>query len=853
MKRLVTGILAHVDSGKTTLSEALLYLSGAVRKPGRVDHGDTFLDNYSLERSRGITIFSKQASVRYGDTELILLDTPGHADFSAEMERTMQVLDYAVLVISGTDGVQSHTETLWRLLVRYNIPVFIFVNKMDLAGADKNAVISQLKSRLDYRCVDFSCTDSDDFFEELAECDEEIMQSVLESGRADDDNIRHAVKHRRVFPCCFGSALKMYGVEELLTLIDRYALEPERRKEFGAKVFKISEDEQGNRLTHMKITGGSLKVRSALSGNGWSEKVNQIRIYSGAKFSAAEEAFSGMICAVTGLSKTFPGEGIGAEPDSETPVLEPVLSYCVSLPEGTDPHTALVKLRKLEEEDPQLRVVWSERLREIHVQLMGEIQLEVLRSIISQRFQMDVEFDEGSIAYKETIAGKVEGVGHYEPLRHYAEVHLILEPLERGKGMQFCTDCREECLDKNWQRLVLTHLEEKTHIGVLTGSPVTDIKITLAAGRAHIKHTEGGDFRQATYRAVRQGLRSAQSILLEPWYSFKLEVPMETVGRAMSDLQQMNADFEPPETVGDISVIKGSAPVALMRGYQTDINVYTHGKGRLVCSLKGYESCRSAQEVIDRIGYNIDSDIENSADSIFCSHGSGYVVKWNEVPVHMHVESVLKSERESEDIQRMNVKRASDYCSRLAEDKELMEIFERTYGKINRDRNTAFRKRVKEEPVNQRIKPLPKGPEYLLVDGYNIIFSWDELKAVAKESLDLARSELVNILCNYQAFRQCNLILVFDAYKVKGNVREVEKIHNISVVYTKEAETADMYIEKVTNELGKKHRVRVATSDGMEQLIILGNGAYRVPASEFHDEVDAAQKAIREFIERNNS
>ncbi|MCI7804156.1 MAG: TetM/TetW/TetO/TetS family tetracycline resistance ribosomal protection protein [Oscillospiraceae bacterium] len=854
MKRFAAGILAHVDSGKTTLSEALLYSAGEIRTPGRVDHRNTFLDTNHLERERGITIFSKQAEIKFRDMEVTLLDTPGHVDFSPETERTLQVLDYAILVISGTDGVQSHTETLWHLLIKYRVPTFIFVNKMDLAGADRENIMYELKKSLDYRCVDFMNTDREDFFEELAECDEKIMQDYLEKGETDDSVIAQAVGKRRIFPCCFGSALKMNGVERFVEVFSKYTKGFEGKNDFGAKVFKISEDEQGNRLTHLKITGGTLKVRTMLesregASEQWAEKVNQIRVYSGEKYRTVDEATAGMVCAVTGLTNTFSGEGLGAEPDSETPVLEPVLTYRIELKDGTPEHIAVAKLRKLEEEEPQLHIIWNEQHREIHAQLMGEIQLEILKSIISERFGMEVEFGQGSIAYKETIAAPVEGVGHYEPLKHYAEVHLILEPLERGSGLKFDTDCREDSLDKNWQRLILTHLEEKAHAGVLTGSPITDVKITLAAGKAHQKHTEGGDFRQATYRAVRQGLRSAESVLLEPWYNFRLEIPAENIGRAMSDLQRMNADYEPAESDGQTAVITGSAPVAEIGGYQSEINSYTHGRGRFVCSLKGYEPCRNAEEIIEKIGYNCDSDVENTADSVFCSHGAGFVVKWDEVKNYMHLESVLKPEK-PEDTPEENHRRAESYCSRLATDKELMEIFERTYGKINREPREAFRKKIRREPESTaKVRPLPKGPEYLLVDGYNIIHAWDNLGKTAKDNLDLARSQLINTLCNYQAFRQCVLILVFDAYKVSGSPGEVEKYHNINIVYTKEAETADMYIQKITNELGKEHKVRVATSDGAEQLIILGNGAYRVSASEFYEEVKAVERAIREYID----
>ncbi len=843
MKRLVIGMIAHVDSGKTTLSEAMLYCAGEIRKPGRVDHGDAFLDTHSIERSRGITVFSKQAVMRIGKSEYTLLDTPGHADFSAETERALQALDYAVLVISGTDGVQSHTETLWRLLARYRIPTFIFVNKMDISAYESTVLMGGLSKRLGSGCIDFTLDRSrEELFEEAAMCDEKLMESYLESGEISDSDIRRAVSERKLFPCFFGSALKLQGIEEFLDGLDFYTEEKEYKGEFGARVFKITE-EQGVRLTHMKITGGSLRVKSMVG----DEKVNQIRIYSGAKFRTADEVFAGSLCAVTGLSKNYSGEGIGAEKNADMPLLEPVLNYKLILPPKTDMHTALIQMRRLEEEDPQLHVVWNEQTQEIHVQLMGEIQLEILKTVIAERFGYDVRFDTGSIVYKETIANIVEGIGHYEPLRHYAEVHLLLEPGERGSGLHFASDCREDDLDRNWQRLILTHLEEKMHVGVLTGSPITDMKITLIAGRAHLKHTEGGDFRQATYRAVRQGLRSAESVLLEPWYDFTIEVPSDSVGRVLSDIQRMNAEFSAPETDGEMSVIKGSAPVSEMQDYRNELIGYTHGKGCIDLILKGYLPCHNTDEVVAEIGYSCDSDLENSADSVFCAHGAGFNVKWDEVPSYAHIGSRREKSENSET--EITVRQVSDYRSRLAEDKELMEIFERTYGKIKRDERHALHTEKHVPEQKYKAKPLPQGPEYLLVDGYNIIFAWDELKELAKDNLDLARNTLINRLCNYQGFKQNNVILVFDAYKVGGNHREVEQYHNISVVYTKESETADSYIEKVSHELGKTNRVCVATSDGTEQLIILGNGAYRVSAAEFHKEMQSVEKAIREFIE----
>lgn len=843
MKRLVIGMIAHVDSGKTTLSEAMLYSAGEIRKLGRVDHGDAFLNTHSIERSRGITVFSKQAVMRYGDCDITLLDTPGHADFSAETERALQALDYAVLVISGTDGVQSHTETLWRLLTRYRIPAFIFVNKMDISSYEPSVLMGGLCNRLDSGCIDFSASrDRDAFYEEAAMCDEKLMEEFLESGKVSPESLRRAIAERKIYPCFFGSALKMSGIEEFLKGLDFYAEQKDYPTEFGARVFKITE-EQNVRLTHIKITGGSLKVRSVIG----DEKINQIRIYSGTKFQTVDEVFAGAVCAVTGLAHSYSGQGLGAESNADTPLLEPVLTYKLILPPKTDLHTALTQMRKLEEEDPQLHVVWNEQAQEIHVQLMGEIQLEILKTVIAERFGYEAEFGTGSIVYKETISDTVEGVGHYEPLRHYAEVHLLLEPAERGSGLHFASDCHVDDLDRNWQRLILTHLEEKTHVGVLTGSPITDMKITLIAGRAHLKHTEGGDFRQATYRAVRQGLRSAKSVLLEPWYSFTLEIPSESVGRALSDMQRLSAEFEPPETLGETAVITGSAPVSEMQNYRSEVISYTHGKGRISLILKGYFPCHNAEKVIEEIGYDCDSDLENTADSVFCSHGAGFVVKWDEVPSHAHI-SGRKERTESAD-EEITVQQVSSYRARIAEDKELMEIFERTYGKIKRDeRHAMHTEKHVPQAKPHKAKPLPTGPEYLLVDGYNIIFAWEDLNKLAKENLDLARTTLINRLCNYQGFKQNNVIVVFDAYRVSGHHREVEQHHNISVVYTKESETADSYIEKVTHELSKSHRVRVATSDGTEQIIILGNGAFRVSAAEFEDEVKRVEAAIREII-----
>ena len=858
MKKLAIGILAHVDSGKTTLSEAMLYRAGAISKLGRVDHGDSFLDTNSLERDRGITIFSKQAVFSAFDTEITLLDTPGHVDFSAETERTLQVLDYAILVISGTDGVQSHTVTLWKLLAKYNVPCFIFVNKMDLDGADKDVVMHRLKSRLGENCVDFTQDNAPSFYENVALCDDALLDSFYETETLDKHDIISAIAKRKVFPCLFGSALKVSGVDEFLKCLCTYTAMPEYAEKFAAKVFKIAEDKQKRRLTFMKITGGKLKVKDMLDSpkNTDNEKVNQIRIYSGDKFTAVDEAAAGTVCAVTGITFTACGDGLGAEQDSSMPVLEPVLTYRLILPDGTDTHIALEKMRILEAEDPQLKVVWNDRLGEIQMQLMGEIQLEILRSVILERFGFAVDFGRGNIIYKETIADTVEGVGHFEPLRHYAEVHLILKPAERDSGLVFTSQCKEDLLDKNWQRLIITHLYEKTHLGVLTGSPITDMEIVLASGRAHPKHTEGGDFRQATYRAVRQGLRSANSILLEPVYDFTLEVPAENVGSAMADIQRMSGTFNPPETAGEFAVISGTAPVSEMCDYNKELVQYTHGKGKLACNLKGYEPCHNAEQVIADIGYDCDGDTQNTADSVFCSHGAGYNVKWDEVKSHMHLPSALASQNRpavsAEPRQYFNnCKSQKDI---FAFDKELMHIFEQTYGPVKS--RTAFDNaptvvKTDKKPDAPKYKSVPKyeGEEYLLVDGYNVIFAWDNLRDLAESSIDGARTALINILCNYQGYKKCEVIVVFDAYKVKGNRREVEKIDNINVVYTKEAETADMYIEKVSHKLAKKrHKVRVVTSDALEQLIILGNGALRVSSRAFYAEVREAEEEIKSII-----
>ena len=851
MDKLVIGILAHVDAGKTTLSEGLLYTCGRLKKLGRVDHKDAFLDTDPMERERGITIFSKQAVLPLEGAELTLLDTPGHADFSAEMERTLQVLDCAILVISGTDGVQGHTHTLWKLLERYGVPTFLFINKMDLAGADRDALLTELKSKLDEGCVDFAAP-AEQVWEQAAVCDEDALERYLEDGALDDGALTALIAKRKLFPCWFGSALKLEGVAEFLQGLERYAPRPQYGPDFAARVFKISRDNQGARLTWMKITGGSLKVKALLSGPGWEEKADQLRIYSGAKFQAVDEAAAGTVCAVTGLSATAAGEGLGAEAEALPPALEPVLTYQVVLPAGQDPHTALQKLRQLEEEDPQLHLVWSERLGELHVQLMGEVQLEILQRLIAERFGMEVSFGQGGIVYRETIAAPVEGVGHYEPLRHYAEVHLLMEPLPRGSGLVLTSACPQDMLDINWQRLVLTHLAERSHPGVLTGSPITDMKLTLVAGRAHQKHTEGGDFRQATYRAVRQGLMGAESVLLEPWYSFRLEVPQENLGRAMSDVQTMGGEFESPELLEDMAVLTGAAPVSEMGGYWTQVAAYSKGHGHLFCTVEGYRPCHNAAEVIAAIGYDAERDTENPADSVFCSHGAGTVVKWSEVPAHAHVTPRLKLERPAAE----GEETAPSCTGRgIAGDKELEAIFVRTYGPIrNRGMDALGQSR------NRRLFPVDgqthltyvQKDDCLVVDGYNIIFAWDELKKLAQTSLDDARQALIHLLSNYRGIKGCKLILVFDAYRVKGGTGKSERVNGIDVVFTKEGETADSYIEKLSYDLGRKHRMKVATSDNLERVLVLGHGAQRLSAMELKWEVEQVHLQIQEFLKQQN-
>ena len=843
-KNITLGLVAHVDSGKTTLTEAMLVGAGALRQAGRVDHGDAFLDTHALERSRGITIFAKEARLTLPHTELTLLDTPGHADFGAEMERTLSVLDYALLIISGTDGVQAHTETLWRLLERYRLPVFIFINKMDRPGADRDEILQNLQQKLSPACLPADAEE-----ETLALCNEGLMQEYLEGGTLTAECLAAAVAHREWFPCFWGAALRQEGITGLLEGLDRLTLPPAYLPDFAARVYKISTDPQGNRLTHLKVTGGTLRVRMALP-NG--EKITQIRLYNGAKYQTAEEIPAGTVAAVTGLTQTRAGEGLGAAREEAPPLLEPVISCRVVLPEGADPRTALAQLRQLAQEDPQLRPEWEEQKREIRVRLMGEIQREILQSVAMERFGLAIGFEEGSILYKETIAAPVEGIGHYEPLRHYAEVHLLMEPLPPGSGLQFACGCPTDRLDLNWQRLILTHLAEKTHKGVLTGAPITDMKITLIAGRAHPKHTEGGDFREATYRAVRQGLRMAKSILLEPQCRFTLTVPAEQLGRALNDLQQREAETEPPELLPETATLRGTAALSMLRDYPAEVVRYTHGRGHLTWEPDGYAPCRLPEAVIAACGYNCDADTENTADSVFCSHGAGHTVRWDEVPGMAHIVTDVLKPADAPDEPIVTRQRSEAYRGSLLQDKELMRIFEMTYGPIKRKSGEAMH--TPRSAGSERIKPpkavpLPEGPEYLLVDGYNIIFAWEELAELARTDLDAARHRLIQILCNYQGYRRCELILVFDAYKVKGNPGSIERQHGIHVVYTKEAETADMYIEKVTHTLAKEHRVRVATSDGLEQIIILGHGAVRVPARQFREEVEQVERAIREILE----
>lgn len=876
--KLTIGILAHVDAGKTTLAESILYLTGSIRKLGRVDHQDAFLDTYELERERGITIFSKQAEFRLGEREVTLLDTPGHVDFSAEMERTLQVLDYAILVISGADGVQGHVQTLWRLLKQYEIPVFLFINKMDQPDTNENALMEELTKRLDEKCINFSGgLETEEAKENLAVCDEAVLEHYLESGEIQKEEIVKLIAERKVFPCYFGSALKIQGVEEFLKGIETFTKKCAYPEEFGARVFKIARDAQGNRLTYLKITGGSLKVKMLLSnekeaGEGkeelWEEKAEQIRIYSGNSFEAVKEAKAGIVCAVTGLSHTYCGQGLGIEAHTFLPVLEPVLTYKIELPEDCNVHSMLIKLKELEEEEPQLHIVWDERLQEIHAQVMGEVQIEILKRMIWERYQTEVEFGSGKIVYKETIEDCVEGVGHFEPLRHYAEVHLKLEPAERGTGLHFFADCSEDLLDRNWQRLVLTHLEERMHKGVLTGSEITDMKVTLVSGRAHLKHTEGGDFRQATYRALRQGLKKAKSVLLEPVYEFRLELPADKVGRAMADIQKMYGEFQLSDSEGEYSVVTGFAPVSLMRDYQKEVMAYTSGHGRLFCTLKGYMPCHNADEVIEEMNYDSESDLENPTGSVFCAHGAGFIVPWYEVEDYMHLELQTPMQKQVEEeipMPKRTPKEAEAYLKEgVQNEEELRAIFERTYGAVKRERqgwervskrNPNRNPSVRSSETENTRKEKKREPikEYLLVDGYNIIFAWEDLNELSKINIESARNKLMDRLSNYQGYKKMTLILVFDAYKVKGNPGSVMKYHNIYVVYTKEAETADQYIEKTVHEIGRKYQVTVATSDALEQVIILGQGGNRLSAANLLEEVEAVEAEISKKVQKKTS
>ena len=844
MKNIVIGILAHVDAGKTTLSEAMLYQTGAIRNLGRVDHKNAFLDTDIQERDRGITIFSKQAEMTYKDTKLMLLDTPGHVDFSAEMERTLQVLDYAVLVISGREGVQGHTVTLWKLLQKYEIPVFLFINKMDLEGADRAQILEELQSSLSAGCLDFEDLEE----EQAAMCEEGLLEEYLETGHISVPSIRTSISNRKIFPCYFGSALRMSGVEGFLDGIVQFTEEPSYPQQFGARIYKITRDPQGMRLTHMKITGGTLSVKETLDlpdAPGVSgEKVNQIRIYSGGKYQTVQEAEAGTVCAVAGLEHTHAGQGLGVEESENRFVLEPAMSYGVLLPDGADVHRTLQQLKQLEEEDPQLHIAWNSQTEEIQIQLMGEVQLEILKEMIRQRFDLELEFGEGKVAYRETIAKPVIGAGHFEPLRHYAEVHLLLEPGDPGSGVVLDTACREDLLDRNWQRLILTHLAERDFPGVLTGSPLTDVKITLLAGRAHLKHTEGGDFRQATYRAVRQGLRKTQSILLEPWYDFELEVPQDMTGRAMADIQRMGGSFELPQTRGDLSLIAGKAPVSEMKGYMAEVNSYTRGYGHLSCSVAGYEPCHDAEKVVEEIGYRVDEDTENTADSVFCSHGAGYLVPWDQVDDHVHIildRSVLPDQNKTMGRPEENSRSigAEDFAG-MPE----APLQKRTQGSIGP-------RVIEGEQGYQKTKSAEIRKEYLVVDGYNIIFAWEELKSLAKTSMDAARTALIEILSNYQGYRRCKVIVVFDAYKIKGGERRQEKHGSVDVMFTKEGETADTYIERLTYEMNGKYRVRVATSDRQEQIIALGNGAFRLSASELKGEIERTNLEISSFLKEH--
>lgn len=885
MKQLTLGILAHVDAGKTTLSEALLFTAGAIRKAGRVDKKDAFLDNYELERERGITIFSKQAVFSYEDLRITLLDTPGHVDFSTEMERTLQVLDAAVLLISAADGVQSHTRTLWKLLESYQVPVFLFVNKMDQPGADQEKILAGIQNQLSGNCVDFTPlvgaaateskgaaleADMQEAMEAVAICDEELLNSFLTDGRISQGQLREKIAERKVFPCLFGSALRLQGIEALLSAIAAYAPEKTYPEAFGARVFKVTRDSQGSRLTHMKITGGTLKAKMELTcAEDKTEKVNQIRVYSGERFEAVNEAAAGSVCAVTGLLGTMAGQGLGMEKNLESPFLTPVLSYCLLLPEGTDPMAVMPKLKELEEEDPALSFTWEEELKEIHVHVMGEVQMEILKVLIRERFGLEIAFGKGRIVYKETIADTVEGVGHFEPLRHYAEVHLLLEPGEPGSGLQFETDCSEDILARNWQRLILTHLEEKQHRGVLTGSVITDMKITLVSGRAHQKHTEGGDFRKATYRAVRQGLMEAMSVLLEPYYEFRLEIPEEMTGRAMTDMEKLFADFTLAERAEGRCVLTGCAPVETMRDYQKEVYAYTRGQGSLTVRLKGYMPCHNADEVIEERHYDPEADLRNPAGSVFCSHGAGFVVPWNQVKEYMHVESCFAGDRKAieESAFQEELEKRKEAARKREENRsasggeyflgtdEIDAILQQATGagrgleKKKEGWQRQSRSTETRQATTRVYQGQPKKEEYLLVDGYNVIFAWEELSALSKVTLDGARGRLLDILCDYQAMKGCRLIVVFDAYRLKGHPEEAYAYHNIYVVYTKEAETADRYIERFAHDNSKKYQITVATSDGLEQIIIRGEGCRLLSSRDLQADVERQKEQTRGILE----
>lgn len=885
MKQLTLGILAHVDAGKTTLSEALLFTAGAIRKAGRVDKKDAFLDNYELERERGITIFSKQAVFSYEDLRITLLDTPGHVDFSTEMERTLQVLDAAVLLISAADGVQSHTRTLWKLLESYQVPVFLFVNKMDQPGADQEKILAGIQNQLSGNCVDFTPlvgaaateskgaaleADMQEAMEAVAICDEELLNSFLTDGRISQEQLREKIAERKVFPCLFGSALRLQGIEALLSAITAYAPEKTYPEAFGARVFKVTRDSQGSRLTHMKITGGTLKAKMELTcAEDKTEKVNQIRVYSGERFEAVNEAVAGSVCAVTGLLGTMPGQGLGMEKNLESPFLTPVLSYCLLLPEGTDPMAVMPKLKELEEEDPALSFTWEEELKEIHVHVMGEVQMEILKVLIRERFGLEIAFGKGRIVYKETIADTVEGVGHFEPLRHYAEVHLLLEPGEPGSGLQFEADCSEDILARNWQRLILTHLEEKQHRGVLTGSVITDMKITLVSGRAHQKHTEGGDFRKATYRAVRQGLMEAMSVLLEPYYEFRLEIPEEMTGRAMTDMEKLFADFTLTERAEGRCVLTGCAPVETMRDYQKEVYAYTRGQGSLTVRLKGYMPCHNADEVIEERHYDPEADLRNPTGSVFCSHGAGFVVPWNQVKEYMHVESCFAGDRKAieESAFQEELEKRKEAARKREENRsasggeyflgtdEIDAILQQATGagrgleKKKEGWQRQSRSTETRQATTRVYQGQPKKEEYLLVDGYNVIFAWEELSALSKVTLDGARGRLLDILCDYQAMKGCRLIVVFDAYRLKGHPEEAYAYHNIYVVYTKEAETADRYIERFAHDNSKKYQITVATSDGLEQIIIRGEGCRLLSSRDLQADVERQKEQTRGILE----